>query len=85
MPKEMDMLGVAAPKIDQVVRHVLDSYNRLGGINHIGGPNLPSQQRIIDILQTLRSILFPGYYERDPVDETALFYLIGERVGLLSI
>jgi serine O-acetyltransferase len=81
MLKEMDMLEITTPRIDQVVRHVLDSYNRLGGINHIGGPNLPSQQRIIDILQTLRSILFPGYYERDPVDETALFYLIGERIA----
>jgi hypothetical protein len=50
MLKEMDMLEITTPRIDQVVRHVLDSYNRLGGINHIGGPNLPSQQRIIDIL-----------------------------------
>ncbi|MBU0490791.1 MAG: serine acetyltransferase [Chloroflexi bacterium] len=75
------MFEIAVPQIDQVVHDILDSYHQLGGINHIGGPNLPSQQRIVDILQALRSILFPGYYERDPVDETTLLYLIGERVA----
>jgi serine O-acetyltransferase len=75
------MLKVTVPPVDEAVRRILDSYDRLGGINHIGGPNLPSRQRSIDILQALRSILFPGYYERDPVDETALFYMTGERVA----
>jgi serine O-acetyltransferase len=75
------MLEVTVPPVDEAVRGILDSYDQLGGINHIGGPNLPSRQRSIDILQALRSILFPGYYERDPVDETALFYMTGERVA----
>lgn len=75
------MLEVTVPQIDEVVRRILDSYDQLGGINHIGGPNLPSRQRTIDILQTLRSILFPGYYDREPVDETTLLYLTGERVA----
>ena len=68
-------------EIDPIVREVLHSYQTVGGINHIGGPNLPSRQRILDIHQVLRSILFPGYYERDPVDETALPYLTGERIA----
>ncbi len=75
------MLAVTLPQVDQVVHDILDSYDQLGGINHIGGPNLPSRLRIIDILQTMRSILFPGYYEREPVDETGLLYLTGERVA----
>lgn len=75
------MLEVNVPQVDQAVRDILDSYERLGGINHIGGPNLPSQQRIIDIWQMLRSILYPGYYEREPIDETGLLYLTGERVA----
>jgi serine O-acetyltransferase len=79
--EELEMLEVNVPQIDEVVRGILDSYDQLGGINHIGGPNLPSRQRAIDILQALRSILFPGYYEREPVDETALFHLAGEWVA----
>jgi len=66
------MSETRAPQIDPVVSDILNSYHQLGGINHIGGPNLPSRQRTIDILQMLRSILFPGFYEREPVDEEAL-------------
>jgi serine O-acetyltransferase len=75
------MLEITVPQVERVVRGILDSYEQLGGINHIGGPNLPSRQRTIDILQALRSLLYPGYYEREPVDETALLYLTGERVA----
>jgi len=70
-----------APQIDPVVIDILNSYHELGGINHIGGPNLPSRQRTIDILQMLLSILFPGFYEREAVNEEALLYLTGERIG----
>lgn len=75
------MLETTIPQIDRVVHAILDSYDRLGGINHIGGPNLPSRQSIIDIFHALQSLLFPGYYEREPVDTAALFYLTGERVA----
>lgn len=77
------MSKASMPQIDPTVHDILNSYDQLGGINHVGGPNLPSRQRIIDILQVLRSILFPGFYEREPVDETALLYLTGERVEWL--
>jgi serine O-acetyltransferase len=75
------MFEPKAPQVDPVVGDILNSYQQLGGINHIGGPNLPSRQRTIDILQVLRSILFPGFYDREPVDEEALLYLTGERIG----
>ena len=75
------MLEMTKSRVDEVVQGILDSYGELGAINHIGGPNLPSRQRTIDILQALRSLLFPGYYEREPVDELALPYLTGERVA----
>ena len=69
-----------ASQIDQVVAEILSSYQQVGGINYTNGLNLPSRQRIIDIWQLLRTILFPGYYEREQVDETNLPYLIGQRV-----
>jgi serine O-acetyltransferase len=69
------------PQIDPVVRDMLNSYDQLGGINHVAGPNLPSRQRTIDILQMLLSILFPGYYEREAVDEQDFLYLTGQRIG----
>jgi len=70
-----------AEQIGQIVQDILDSYERGGGINYAGGANLPSQQHIIDIVQTLRMVLFPGYYNHGPIEETALPYTTGERVA----
>jgi serine O-acetyltransferase len=75
---ELEQVG---KPVDQMVDNLIDSYHQLGGINHIGGPNLPSRQRAIDILQAMRSLLFPGYYEREPVDDAALPYLTGQRLA----
>lgn len=77
------MPAISESKIDQVVAGILDSYQEIGNINYSNGPNLPSRQRIIDIWQLLRTVIFPGYYERDPVDETGLPYLTGERIARL--
>jgi serine O-acetyltransferase len=68
-------------EISQVVADVLAAYDQQGGINYAGGVNLPSQQHIIDIAQTLRQILFPGFYDHSAVEEAALPYITGERAA----
>jgi serine O-acetyltransferase len=68
-------------QIGDIVAGILDSYVQEGGINRAGGTNLPSQQHIIEIMQTLRVLLFPGYYEQGAIEETALPYITGERVA----
>ena len=67
-------------QISQVVADILAAYDHQGGINYAGGANLPSQQHIIDITQTLRQILFPGFYNHSAVEEAALPYITGQRV-----
>ena len=66
--------------LDNISDQLLESYKTIGGINHIEGPNLPSKQSIISILQDLYSILFPGFYEDSPVDNLSLKYVIGQLV-----
>jgi hypothetical protein len=68
-----------AAQIRRIVHDTLDAYERQGRINHAGGANLSSQQHIVEIIQTLRMILFPGYYDRGAIEETALPYITGER------
>lgn len=44
-------------------RRLLDSYKRLGGINHMDGPNLPSKGAIFRIAQDLLQLIYPGFFE----------------------
>jgi serine O-acetyltransferase len=68
-------------QISQIVQTVLDAYDRQGRINFANGVNLPSQQHIVEIMRTLRTILFPGYYDHGAIEDTSLPYVLGERVA----
>ena len=71
----------AVLEIDEVVGQLLKSYREADGIQHIGGPHLPSSQRTIEIWHVLRSILFPGYFEKEPIDEAGVLDLTRERIA----
>lgn len=42
---------------------LLESYVRDGGINHLDGPNLPSQDSVARLARDFMHVLFPGYFE----------------------
>ncbi|MBA3849838.1 MAG: serine acetyltransferase [Opitutus sp.] len=42
---------------------LLASYARDGGINHLDGPNLPSQDTVAELAGNFMHVLFPGYFE----------------------
>jgi len=67
-------------KQDQVIAKILDSYHRIGGINHLDGTNLPSRESVSDILKAVKEILFPGYFEQIMLDRHNLHYVTGQKV-----
>lgn len=46
-----------------IAQALLASYARDGGINHLDGPNLPSQESVADLARDFMHVLFPGYFE----------------------
>ncbi|HUX52644.1 MAG TPA: serine O-acetyltransferase EpsC [Spirochaetia bacterium] len=67
-----------------IVDEILESYRLIGGINHIGGPNLPSRQSIVRIVTDLESIIFPGYREDDVMNPHEVKFAIAERVARVT-
>jgi serine O-acetyltransferase len=49
--------------MDKAIRNILNSYKDIGGINLTEGANLPSKKSVHDILDLIRNLLFPGYFE----------------------
>jgi serine O-acetyltransferase len=71
-------------RLRQVTRDIVETYRTIGGINRIGEKNLPSQQVIVDILEELLAVVFPGYHGT-PVPRAAdLELLVGARLDALS-
>ncbi|MBN1797781.1 MAG: serine acetyltransferase [Spirochaetales bacterium] len=67
-------------KIDKIVEKIVASYQEIGGINHIQGPNLPSQKSIMRIVNEFQSLVFPGYREDEEIDKLNIKYVVGEKI-----
>ena len=46
-----------------ITQALLESYAQGGGINHLDGANLPSQDRVNDLARDFMHLLFPGFFE----------------------
>ncbi|MBI2516907.1 MAG: serine acetyltransferase [Opitutae bacterium] len=46
-----------------LLQALLDSYDRDGGINHLDGANLPSQDLANELARDFMHVLFPGFFE----------------------
>lgn len=66
---------VLARAIDAIV----DSYAEHGNINHLDGQNLPSRSEVSQLLDDLVTIVFPGYFVQEQIDELTARYFVGER------
>ena len=67
-------------KIENLISGILESYKSIGGINHLEGPNLPSRQSIIRIVDDLESLIFPGFRDEENLDSMNYPYLLASKI-----
>lgn len=56
------IVHLVSPTVAELTDRLLESYERVGGINHVDGVNLPSKTRIGQICCELLRLLFPGFF-----------------------
>ncbi len=57
----MEKNELIGKKIEKLVGKILDTYTGDSGINFIDTTNLPVRDKILEVLELLMEILFPGY------------------------
>jgi len=75
MDAETDQGGVP-----DIISRIVDTYDTVSRINHLGRRALPSRNVIADILDGLKEILYPGYFGRRNFTRENISYHIGDRV-----
>ncbi len=70
--------------LDPVKQALLTSYVTLGGINHFDGNNLPSEESVNRLASDLMHVLFPGYFEQNPVTRRSMTALTERRLGEIA-
>jgi serine O-acetyltransferase len=51
---------------------LVSSYAKAGGINHMDGKNLPSKRAVTAITQDLLRMLFPGFFDEQPIHSSEI-------------
>ncbi len=63
-------------QLTEIAEAIVETYEKEGGINRIDGANLPATGPVVEILDDLLEILFPGYFgSRVPARANMLFFV----------
>jgi serine O-acetyltransferase len=58
--------------VTKLTNELVASYARVGGINHLDGKNLPSKRAFTAITMDLLRLMFPGYFDEQPVHSSEI-------------
>ena len=67
--------------LPNLVDRVIESYETFGGMDHLEGKDLPSKKVVIEVLEDLFTVLFPGYLGKEDVTKANIKYLLGTTLA----
>ena len=67
-------------KIHDLVNRVVETYQGDSGINFIDATNLPVRDEIVEILDLLIELLFPGYRGKKEVTRANVTFIVGDLI-----
>ncbi len=70
-------------QLPDITKRLVQTYNDLGTINHLGHCPLPNYDEVIAVLAELQEILYPGYRRREGLHESNVEFYVGELVDRL--
>lgn len=70
-------------QLTDLTDRIVDSYQEIGSINHLGHCPLPSTSAIVEIVEDLKEILYPGYRRRQNLHLGNVTYYVGDLIDSL--
>jgi len=78
-PKSMEQ-DWSEKGLPQLVDEIVDNYGTFGGMDHLEGKDLPSKKVVIEVLDDLLSVFFPGYLGKAEVNKANVKYFLGSTL-----
>src|ERR1017187_7472347 len=75
---------VMTKKLTRILDELVDSFHKYGGINHLDGANLPSREAVVELARDLLRLMFPGFYDKDPLHSNQLIEYTNELVASVA-
>lgn len=70
-------------QLPELTDQIVDSYEQIGSLNHLGHCPLPSMEAIIKVIADLKEVIYPGYRRRQNLHMGNVAYYIGDMVDSL--
>ncbi|MDY2836476.1 MAG: serine O-acetyltransferase EpsC [Bilifractor sp.] len=88
MTKELDKFmqnkNTTNEKTEALVNEMLKSYQEYPISTRLNVTNILNRETLIDILEKVREILFPGYYDNTRVRAEYARYIVGEKIEFVQ-
>jgi serine O-acetyltransferase len=63
-------------ELPQITEKILKNYEKVGGMDHLEGRDLPSKKIVIEVLEDFFKILFPGYLGEEEITKTNIKFVL---------
>ncbi len=70
--------------IDNLVDLILDSYDKYDNTKRIDEDNIVHKETLIKLVEEIRKLLFPGFFDNNKVRSEYLKFLVGERLEFIQ-
>jgi serine O-acetyltransferase len=80
---EVGTLSGYRHKLPELAEKIIDHCADQKCYTHIDFEPIPSKESVIEIIDRLKEILFPGYFNREKIDPANLKYNLGQSVSIL--
>ena len=70
-------------RLPSIAEKIIENCTGTGCFTHVDFEPIPSKQSVIDIIEKLREVIFPGYFNREKLDPVNLKYYMGQTVSVL--
>ncbi|MFC1738721.1 serine O-acetyltransferase EpsC [Planctomycetota bacterium] len=75
---------LTAKKIQNLADKLLETYRADSGINFIDVSNLPVRDKILEVLDKLTELLFPGYTGKRTVTKANVSFIVGDIISQVA-
>ncbi len=68
-----------------LVDGIIENYEKIGGMNHLEGKDLPSKKVVIEVLEDLLTVVFPGYLGETEITKSNMKYVLGNTLTSIYV
>ena len=80
---DLNTLAQIRSQLPEIAEEIIDTCNDQECYTHVDYEPIPSRESVIEIIDRLKELIFPGYYTRGKLDPVNLRYSMGELTATL--